>query len=98
MFGVLQLSYFALGNYDYVPSALIGVLQRSEVNGLNVKGRALQESIPSRVSTNGFTVSDYLSNINIMLLITVAIAIIGGVMYLVTYLINKDSIDEQNLS
>jgi hypothetical protein len=29
MFGVLQLSYFVLGNYDYVPSALIGALQRS---------------------------------------------------------------------
>lgn len=28
MFGVLQLSYFSLSNYDYVPPALIGLLQR----------------------------------------------------------------------
>ena len=28
MFGVLQLSYFSLSNYDYVPPALMGMLQR----------------------------------------------------------------------
>lgn len=98
MFGVLQLSYFALGNYDYVPSAFIGALQRSEVNGLNLNGGTKEESIPSRVSSNGITASDFLSNINIMLLITVAIAITGGIMYMATYIINKDTIDEQNLS
>jgi hypothetical protein len=94
MFGVLQLSYFALGNYDYVPSALIGALRRSEVNGLNVGGGSAEGSIPSRVSSNGVTASDFLSNINVMLLLTAVIALTGGVMYLATYIINKDSIDE----
>jgi hypothetical protein len=96
MFGVLQLSYFVLGNYDYVPSALLGALRRSEVNGLNLNSGTEEESLPSRVSSNGVTASDFLSNINIMLVITVGIAIAGGVMYLVTYIINKDSIDDSS--
>jgi hypothetical protein len=50
------------------------------------------------VSTNGVKASDFLANINIMLLITAVIAITGGVMYLATYIINKDKIDEENLS
>jgi hypothetical protein len=98
MFGVLQLSYFSLANYDYVPPALMGALQRKEVNGLNVGSSANDANIPSRVNANGFTASDFLSNINVMLFITAAIALVGGVMYMVTYLINKDSIDEENLS
>lgn len=99
MFGVLQLSYFSLSNYDYVPPALMGVLQRKEVNGLNIQtSSANDNNMPSRVTSNGYTVSDFLTNINIMLLITAVIAITGLVMYMVTYLINKDSIDQENLS
>lgn len=100
MFGVLQLSYFSLSNYDYVPPALMGLLQRKEVNGLNIQPSSPNDNnIPSRVSANGYSQSDYLANINIMLLVTSVIAIVGMVMYMVTYLINKDSIDEQeNLS
>ncbi len=94
MFGVLQLSYFALGNYDFVPSALIGALRRSEVNGLNVGGGTAESGIPSRVAANGVTNSDFLSNINVMLLLTAVIAIVGAVMYFATYIINKDAIDE----
>ena len=95
MFGVLQLSYFSLSNYDYVPPALMGILQRKEVNGLNIQtSSASDNNIPSRVTSNGYTASDYLTNINIMLLTTAVIAIVGLVMYMVTYLINKDSIDE----
>jgi branched-subunit amino acid transport protein len=93
MFGVLQLSYFSLANYDYVPPALMGALQRREVNGLNLGSSARDSNIPARVNANGFTASDFLSNINVMLFITAVIALVGGVMYMVTYLINKDSID-----
>jgi cytochrome b subunit of formate dehydrogenase len=99
MFGVLQLSYFSLSNYDYVPPALMGILQRKEVNGLNIQTSSTNDSnIPSRVTSNGYTASDYLTNINIMLLVTFIIAITGLVMYMVTYLINKDSIEQENLN
>jgi hypothetical protein len=92
MFGVLQLSYFSLSNYDYVPPALMGILQRKEVNGLNIQtNSASDNNIPSRVTSNGYTASDYLTNINIMLLITAVIAIVGLVMYMVTYLMNTES-------
>jgi hypothetical protein len=95
MFGVLQLSYFSLSNYDYVPPALMGVLQRKEVNGLNIQtNSASDNNIPSRVSSNGYIASDYLTNINIMLLITAAIATVGLVMYMVTYLLNKESSEQ----
>lgn len=95
MFGVLQLSYFALSNYDYVPSTLLGLLQRKEVNGLNIATSASPTPfIPSRVSSNGYTSSDFLANFNLMLLITSLIVIVGGVIYMVTYLMNKESIDE----
>jgi hypothetical protein len=99
MFGVLQLSYFSLSNYDYVPPALIGLLQRKEVNGLNIGTSASpSSSIPSRVTANGYNSSVFLANFNIMLLVTALIAGVGLVMYMVTYLLNKDSIDSENLS
>lgn len=94
MFGVLQLSYFSLSNYDYVPPALMGLLQRKEVNGVNVKTSSpSSDLIPARVSSNGYSSSDFLANFNIMLLFTTVIAATGGVLYMVTYLINKDSVD-----
>ena len=89
MFGVLQLSYLSLSNYDYVPPALIGVLQRKEVNGLNIEGSSSSSTLPSRVIANGYASSDFLGNFNIMLLLIAVITITGLVMYLVTYLLNK---------
>lgn len=56
MFGVLQLSYFILSDYDYMNPLLLGVLNRKEVNGLNVySGKTGSPSISSRVILNGHT-------------------------------------------
>lgn len=55
MFGVIQLSFFILSDYDYVNPLLIGVLGRSEVNGININSNNKgSSSISSRVTLNGF--------------------------------------------
>jgi len=36
MFGLVQLSYFIMCDYDYVNPLMLGVLDRKEVNGINV--------------------------------------------------------------
>ena len=56
MFGVLQLSYFILSDYDFVNPLLLGVLDRKEVNGLNTQSNSPgSASISSRVTLNGHT-------------------------------------------
>lgn len=94
MFGLLQLSYFSLSNYDFVPSSLTGLLKRKQINGLNVRKLMSSNSIPSRVSTNGYSSSQFLSNFNIMFLITLIIALVGLVLYTVTYIINKNQYEK----
>lgn len=90
MFGVMQLSYFILSDYDYINPLLIGVLDRKEVNGPNVSPSSSgSSSISSRVLLNGHSSEVYLANFNVMLYLTFAVCIVGLTMYTITYFMNR---------
>ena len=97
MFGVLQLSYLALSDYDYINPVLRGMLNRRQVNGYNVNdGSSGSQSISDRVIFNGYSSQVFLKNYNVMFYLTVAMVVVGLVMYTVTYLMNKDTQTENN--
>ncbi len=90
MFGVMQLSYFSLSSYDYVPPLLASILTRREINGLNVNtATKVNYNIPARVFANGFTSEIYLDNFNVMLLVILIFTVVGIVLYTITYIISR---------
>ena len=90
MFGVLQLSYFILSDYDFVNPLLLGVLDRKEVNGLNTQSSSPgSASISSRVTLNGHTSEIFVANFNIMLYFTFIIGLVGFCLYTATYFFIK---------
>lgn len=56
MFGVMQLSYFVLSDYDNVNPVLSSILNRKEVNGLNIQSSSnTNYHLSARLLGNGFT-------------------------------------------
>jgi hypothetical protein len=90
MFGLIQLSYFIMCDYDYVNPLMMGVLDRKEVNGINVDdGKTNSPNLSARVRLNGITSERFLSDFNVMFYIMMAIFLIGLVLYVASFLINK---------
>lgn len=90
MFGLVQLNYFILSDYDYINPLMIGMLGRKEVNGINVDDKEKgNPAISARVLLNGITSERFLSDFNVMFYLMIAIFLIGLFLYTLSYLLNK---------
>ena len=90
MFGLVQLNYFILSDYDYINPLMIGMLGRKEVNGINVDDKEKGNlAISARVLLNGITSERFLSDFNVMFYLMIAIFLIGLFLYTLSYLLNK---------
>lgn len=88
LFGVWQVAYLSLSNIDRVQPLLEPMMSLGIVNGINSQLSFNTSEVPRRVSAIHYE-AEFLSNVNYMLWLVLADAIVGALLYVVGSFVPK---------